>query len=127
MSDTHSLKNTVVAVFESRENATAAVDDLAAKGLDYEVLQGEAGSEHLDPGGEGGLWAAMKRMATALGDENRVLDRLDKEIAEGNVVVSVDIEDAGDERSSAAVAVLRENGGRFIWKFGEWAFTPIEI
>lgn len=127
MTDIHSFKNTVVAVFDSPGPAREVVERLSIDGYDFEILEGEEGSRHLDAGGEEGLWAALRRMATALGDENRVLRRLDAEIAEGNVVISVDIEESDDRESSMAVSIIREHGGKFIWKFGEWAFTPIEI
>lgn len=124
MTDTHSFKNTVVAVFESSAESGKAVEDLSSAGYDYEVLQGETGSDHLDPAGEGGVLAALKRMATALSDESQIVERLDEELGEGNVVVSVEVE---EENASGAISILRDHGGRFIWKFGEWAFTPIEI
>ncbi|REK12535.1 MAG: hypothetical protein DWQ40_11360 [Actinobacteria bacterium] len=124
MTDIHSLQNTVVAVFESPDDAKAAAEQLASAGYEIEVLQGEEASDHLDPEGDEGIWASLKRLASALGDERRILNRLDREVAEGNVAVSVDIED-GD--AAPAIKIMRECGGRFIWKFGEWAFTPIEL
>ena len=124
MPETHSLDNTVAAVIDSPEESEAAIDELRKAGFEFEVLRGEEGQEHLDPEGEEGLWATLKRMATALGDENRVLKRLDKELASGNTVISIDI---GNGDSSEAIKILREHGGRYIWKFGDWAFTPIEV
>jgi hypothetical protein len=123
MGDSHNFENTVVVVL-----ATGSSDDvlqqLSAAGYEYEVMEGESGSKHLDAGGKEGFWAALKRAAAALGDETRVLNRLDSELAEGNIVVSVDI--SGRE-GKQAVSILREHGGEFIWRFGDWTFTPIEI
>lgn len=123
MGDSHSFENTVVAVLAAG-SSDDALQQLSAAGYDYEVMEGEPGGRHLDPGGEGGIWSALKRAAAALGDETRVLDRLDSELAEGKLVVSVDI--SGRE-GKQAVSILREHDGEFIWKFGDWTFTPIEI
>jgi hypothetical protein len=123
MGDIHSFENTVVAVL-SAGSSSEALEQLSAAGYEYEVMEGESGSKHLDAGGKEGFWAALKRAAAALGDETRVLNRLDSELAEGNIVVSVDI--SGRE-GKQAVSILREHGGEFIWRFGDWTFTPIEI
>jgi hypothetical protein len=123
MGDSHSFENTVVAVL-SAGSSNEALERLSAAGYVFEVMEGESGSRHLSPGEKEGFWAALKRAAAALGDETRVLDRLDSELAEGNIVVSVDI--SGRE-GRQAVSILREHGGEFIWRFGDWTFTPIEI
>ena len=123
MGDSHSFENTVVAVL-SAGSSNEAFERLSAAGYVFEVMEGESGSRHLTPGEKEGFWAALKRAAAALGDETRVLDRLDSELAEGNIVVSVDI--SGRE-GRQAVSILREHGGEFIWRFGDWTFTPIEI
>jgi len=123
MGDSHSFENTVVAVL-SAGSSNEAFERLSAAGYVFEVMEGESGSRHLSPGEKEGFWAALKRAAAALGDETRVLDRLDSELAEGNIVVSVDI--SGRE-GRQAVSILREHGGEFIWRFGDWTFTPIEI
>lgn len=124
MEDRHSFENTVVAVLAGGDQANDATDRLAAAGFEVEVLQGEAGIAHLDPEGGEGFWALIKKAASALGDERRIIDRLDSALSEGNVVVSVDI---GDRDSKEAVSILREYGGEYLWKFGDWTFTPIEV
>jgi len=123
MGDSHIFENTVVVVLAAG-SSDDVLQQLSAAGYEYEVMEGESGGKHLDPGGEGGIWSALKRAAAALGDETRVLDRLDSELAEGKLVVSVDI--SGRE-GKQAVSILREHGGEFIWKLGDWTFTPIEI
>jgi hypothetical protein len=124
MEDIHSFENTVLAVFDRVPAAEEVISRLGAAGYEVEVLEGESGSAHLDPEGEEGLWAALKRAATSLSDEKRVLDRLDSELSEGNIVVSVDI---SDREAKEAISILREEGGRYLWKFGDWTFTPIEV
>jgi hypothetical protein len=123
MGDSHSFENTVVAVLAAG-SSDDALQQLSAAGYEYEVMEGESGGKHLDPGGVVGIWSALKRAAAALGDETRVLDRLESALAEGKLVVSVDI---SEREGKQAVSILREHGGEFIWKFGDWTFTPIEI
>ncbi|CAN5774867.1 hypothetical protein BH23ACT4_BH23ACT4_09110 [soil metagenome] len=123
MDDIHSFENTVVAVLTSGDTANEALDLLAEAGYEVELLEGESGSDHLDPVGDGGFWASIKRAATALGDEKRVLDQLDSALAEGRVVISVDIE---DREGKEAVSILREHG-EYVWKFDNWTFTPIDV
>jgi hypothetical protein len=124
MEDALSFENTVVAVLKSGDKASEILDRLAEAGYEVEVLEGESGSAHLDTGGDDGFWASIKKAASALGDEKRVLERLDSALSEGSVVVSVGI---GDSDSKEAVSILREHGGEYLWKFGDWTFTPIEI
>lgn len=122
MDNTHSFENTVVAVLTSGDGVNEALDRLAEAGYQVELLEGESGSAHLDPEGEDGFWASIKKAASALGDENRVLEQLDSALAEGNVVISVDIEDRDGKE---AVSILREHG-EYLWRFDDWTFTPIE-
>ncbi|MEX0796401.1 MAG: hypothetical protein WD274_06885 [Acidimicrobiia bacterium] len=123
MEDTHRFENTVVAVLTSGDEAGEAVDRLAGAGFEVEVLEGESGSAHLEPEGDGGFWASIKKAASALGDEKRVLEQLDASLAEGRVVISVDLEDRDGKE---AISILREHG-EYLWKFGDWTFTPIEV
>ena len=124
MEDIHTFDNTVVAVLQSGDDATEAVGRLEKAGYEVEILEGESGSAHLDPQGAGGFWGSIKRAASALGDERRVVERLDSALSEGRVVISVDLD---DRDGKDAVSILREHGGEYLWKFGDWTFTPIEV
>ena len=124
MEETHSFDNTVVAVLEGGPSANEAVDRLIEAGYNVEVLEGEPGSAHLEPEGEEGFWATIKTTAFALGDKKRVMERLDSALSEGNVVVSVNLD---DRDAKEAVSILRQHGGEYAWKFGDWTFTPIEV
>lgn len=124
MEDTHTFDNTVVAVLQSGHEVSEAVDLLEKAGYQVEILEGESGSAHLDPQGDEGFLASVKRAASALGDEKRVLERLDSALVEGRVVISVDLD---DRDGKDAVSILREHGGEYLWKFGDWTFTPIEV
>ena len=119
----HDFDDTAVAVF----GGNAAIDDVIAKlvaaGYDPEVIQGEEGKRHLDPGGEQGGAATLKRLLTAFGDQYRLLERLREELDRGNVVVSVD---ATPDEATDAVVIMQDNGGEFIWKLGSWTYTQIE-
>ncbi len=122
MEDIHSFDNTVVAVLTSGDGVSEALDRLAEAGYEVEVLEAESGSAHLDPEGDEGFWASIKRTASALSDEKRVLERLDAALTEGSVVISVDLDDRDGKE---AISILREHG-EYLWKFGDWTFTPIE-
>jgi len=124
MEDTHSFESTFVAVLKDGDQASEAVDRLYEAGYEVEVLEGESGSAHLDPGGDEGFWASIKTAASALGDEKRVIERLDSAVSEGSVVVSVDI---GHRDAKDAVSILRKHGGGYLCRFGDWTFPPIEV
>ena len=122
MSELHDFDDTVVAILDREPEAADAVEGLREAGYEVEVIIGEEGKEHLDPSGEEGVMATVKRLIDAFGDQYRVLDRLNDELDKGNVVISVESRpDDADE----AVRILRDHGGEYIWKFGTWTFTRI--
>jgi precorrin-6B methylase 2 len=120
--DTHDLENTVVAILDAEPAVADAVTRLGAAGYDYEVLAGEEGRAHLDPGGEEGVVSSIKRIIGTLGDQQRVLRNLDEALASGRSVVSVD---TTPDDAAEAIEILREHGGEYVWKFGEWTYTRI--
>lgn len=124
MEDTHTFDNTVVAVLQKGHDASQVVDRLGKAGYEVEILKGESGSTHLDPGGDAGFWASIKRAASSLGDEKLVLEQLDSALSEGSVVISVDLD---DRDGKDAVSILRDHGSEYLWKFGAWTFVPIEV
>lgn len=122
MEDVHDFDDTVVAILDDEDATAEVVDGLIAAGYDYEVLRGEEGKAHLDPGGESGPAATIKRLLNAFGDQYRVIERLNEELDAGKIVVSVDSE---PDEAQDAVRILQENGGEFIWKLGTWTYTRI--
>jgi len=120
--DIHSFDDTVIAVLDTKPAVSDAIEGLAREGFEYEVIQGEEGREHLDPTGEEGVVATVKRLISAFGDQYRILEQLDDELAEGKIVVSVKTE---PDEAAEAVKILQDHGGHFIWKLGTWTFTPI--
>lgn len=122
MTDIHDFDDTVVAILDHEPAVTGAVDRLSAAGYDFEVLSGAEGKEHLDPGGEQGAKATVKRLLNAFGDQYRVLDRLRTGLDEGKLVISVD---TTPDQAEDAVRILQDHGGDYIWKFGKWTFTRI--
>jgi len=118
----HDFDDTVVAVFDDPSIVDDVTGELGAAGYGYEVLQGDEGRRHLDPGGESGPGATVKRLLNVFGDQYRVLEHLYEKLDRGAVVVSVDSEPdaAGD-----AVEVLQNHGGEFIWKLGTWTYTQV--
>lgn len=120
MAEIHDFDDTVVAVLDNREAADEVIDRLTESGYDYELLEGEEGKAHLDPAGDSGPGATLKRLLNVFGDQHRVVDHLNQQLDDGKVVVSVD---AKPEDADEAAKVLQDNGGEFIWKFGTWTYT----
>lgn len=121
-SEVHDFDDTVVAILDHEPEAANAVERLSDAGYEFEVLRGDEGKEHLDPAGEKGAKATVKRLLAAFGDQYRVLDRLYAELDKGNLVVSVD---SPPDEAAEAVRILQDHGGEYIWKFGSWTFTRI--
>ena len=120
MEEIHDFDDTVVAVLDDREVADEVVGRLTEAGYDYELLEGEEGKAHLDPAGESGPGATLKRLLNVFGDQYRVMEHLHRQLDDGKVVISVD---AKPEDADEAVKVLQDNGGEFIWKLGTWTYT----
>ena len=122
MSEIHDFDDTVVAFLSDTEKAEMAVAELTAAGYDIEVLEGEEGKKHIDPAGDSGPVATVKRLFNAFGDQYRLLERLAGELDDGNLVISVEAEpDEADE----AVGILQDHDGEFIWKLGSWTYTRV--
>lgn len=122
MDEIHDFDNTVVAVINSHDRAEKAVSELQGAGYQVESLRGEAGQEHLDPEGESGAAATMKRLLNVFGDQYRILDRLTAELDAGNSVVSVD---AGPDEATRAVEILQSHDADFMWKLGSWTYSEV--
>lgn len=122
MEDIHDFDNTVVAVLDDEDAVEAVVERLSEAGYDYELLEGEEGKQHLDPAGETGPGATIKRLLNVFADQYRVMEKLQRELEDGNHVVSVDSE---PDEARQAVRILQDSGGEFIWKLGTWTFTRI--
>ena len=122
MSEIHDFDGTVIAVLSGDSEIRDAVAELGQAGYEVEEIAGEEGKQHLDPTGEQGPAATLKRLLTAFGDQHRVLERLHAELDRGNVVLSVE---ADPDDAAEVVRILQDNGGEFVWKFGTWTFTQI--
>ena len=118
----HDLSGTVVAVFDSHDAGREALAALSAEQLSAELLHGEEGRAHLSREDEGGLSRVINKLALAFGDEVRIIDRLDRAMEQGAAVISVSVEADGAER---AALILEENGGRDMWRLGEWSFNRV--
>lgn len=112
------LERCAIAVFDDSEKLKTATDDLDAAGFDYFVLEGESGQESLQPKQEG-LIGNLQKLAAAFGDELRVIDRLDRSLAEGDRVLIV----SAEEQQAEVVELLNNRGGRFLWQFRGWTFN----
>lgn len=122
MTETHDFDNTVVAILEREPAVRSASEGLARSGFEFEILAGEEGRGHIDPATDDGLIGSVKKLITAFGDQHRIIERLDDALQKGKIVVSVEIDpdDPGE-----AISILRDHGGHYIWKLGDWTFTPI--
>jgi hypothetical protein len=112
------LEHCAIAVFDDAETMKSATDELDAAGFGYVVLEGESGQESLQPTQEG-LVGNLQKLAAAFGDELRVIDRLERSLAEGARVLIVSAEDNQPE----VVELLNNHGGRFLWQFRGWTFN----
>jgi hypothetical protein len=122
LAEIHDFDDTVVAILSDAEKANSAMAELRAAGYDIEALEGEEGKRHLDPAGESGPIATVKRLLNAFGDQYPLIERLFAELDDGNLVISVEAEpDEADE----AVRILQEHDGEFIWKLGTWTYTRV--
>jgi hypothetical protein len=123
MPDAHDLNRQVIAILDSEPEVRDAVTTLDERGFRYEVMQGEEGREHLDPSGEDhGVFGAVERLAKRLGDEQRILERLDRAVADGNTVIAVYAE---DDAATEAVEILKDHGGSYLWRFGQWSHVRV--
>lgn len=112
-----------MAVFDDVSIAEETATQLSGAGYEYELLHGEEGLRQLDPAGETGPGATMKRLLTAFGDQFRIAERLGAELSKGGAVISVD---ANSSDPDGAVRILQDHGGEFIWKLGTWTYTQVE-
>jgi len=120
LTDIHDFDDTVIAVLD---DASKAVARLQGAGYQVEVLEGESGKRHLDPGGETpGAVSTIKRLFSAFGDQYRVLEHLYDELDAGRQVISVE---TSPDEADDAVKLLQEHDGEYIWKFGSWTYTEI--
>lgn len=115
---TFELEHCAIAVFDDDNKIKAATDELAKAGFEYFVLEGESGQDSLQPKQEG-LAGTLQKLAAAFGDELRVIDRLDRSLAEGDQVLIV----RAEERQPEVVEMLTAKGGRFLWQFRGWTFN----
>lgn len=124
MTERIDLRDKVVAVFDTREASDAAVADLTANGYDVEVLEGDEGRRRLeaDDGQEGILSSLENLIETVLGDEDRILEHVDAELAKDHRFVMVD-----SSRSDEAQigGILKEHGGHYLWHFGKWSYVSL--
>jgi hypothetical protein len=118
----HDFDDTVVAVFADPSVVDDVASELVGAGYGCEVLEGDEGRRHLDPGGDAGPGATLKRLLNVFGDQYRVLEHLYEELERGSVVVSVDSE---PDSAGEAVEILERHGGEFIWKLGAWTYTQV--
>ncbi|MEX1005641.1 MAG: hypothetical protein WD156_09755 [Acidimicrobiia bacterium] len=118
------LRNKVVAIFDTEDATTAAVEDLRANGHTVEVLEGDEGRERLrtDEEHEGFFESLRGAFESALGDEGQILDNVDAELMEGAAFVVVE---ASSDNESEIAEALKEHGGHYLWHFDSWSYVSL--
>jgi hypothetical protein len=114
--------DTVLAIIDHHETGRDAVAALAAEEFPAQLLHGEEGKAALGPDKGEGVSALAARLAIALGDEVRIMDRLEAALERGATVVSVDV--SSDDAARVA-SILEEHDGHDMWRLGEWSFNRI--
>jgi hypothetical protein len=118
----HELTGSVVALIDDPDRARGAVSALNAAQFPARVVEGDAGRELLlEEEGEG-LFALMRRLVLAFGDETGLLARFASALEEGAALISVDVE---EDQAPQASRILMDHGGHDMWRLGEWSFNPI--
>jgi response regulator RpfG family c-di-GMP phosphodiesterase len=113
---------TVVAVIDDREAGRDAVAALSVEQFAAEVFIGEEGLERLRSDQEEGVPTVVAKMAMALGDEVRIMQRLEAALKAGASVVSVAVT---DDQAARVATILEEHDAHDMWRLGEWSFNRI--
>lgn len=113
-----------MALFDSKDATDDAASALRAEGHNVEVLEGEEGRRRLESEDAGeGFFASLKSaFETALGDEDRILDKVDRELALDRSFVVV--ESSEDDVADIA-GLLKEHGGHYLWHFDKWTYVSL--
>jgi FixJ family two-component response regulator len=114
--------STVVAVIDDREAGRDAVAALSGEQFAAEVFIGEEGLERLRSDQEEGVPTVVAKMAMALGDEVRIMERLEAALKAGASVVSVGV---SDDQAARVATILEEYDAHDMWRLGEWSFNRI--
>ena len=119
-------ENRVLALLDTRENAAAAIDELASNGFGRDeifVLCGPKGAERLDVSGrDHGLRGRTYRIMEWMGDEREVLLRSGEHLAAGGLVITVPTDEG---TKPTAARILADHGGHQIAHFGKGHWEPL--
>ena len=113
---------TVVAVIDDREAGRDAVAALSGEQFAAEIFVGEEGLGRLRSDQEEGVSSVVAKMAMALGDEVRIMERLEAALEAGASVVSVGVT---DDDAARVATILEEYDAHDMWRLGEWSFNRI--
>jgi hypothetical protein len=118
----YELTGRVVGVIDDPEHARDAVMDLRAAGFSVKSFDGEKGRARLGEDDGEGLLSTIRRLLLAFGDETRILDTLDRALANGSTVITVEVTEDGAPMVSE---ILLQYGGHNAWRLGEWSFNRV--
>lgn len=119
-------RNSVVAVFSTRDEASQAQHDLLDAGVPLEALRradGAAGAEKLDPAATDHWMGGLMRMIQNLGDVRSYLETYARMVKNGGGFLAVRYEE--EEERDKIVERLRERGALRIGYTAEWTFTSL--
>jgi hypothetical protein len=113
-------ENHVLAAFDSRADAAAALDDLREEGLaedEVAVYAGEDGADEIDSDGTShGLGSTIIRSVQGILTDRDRLVEYEEAVEQGGVVIAAQSED--DERKHLLAAVFKRHGGHDVHHFG---------
>jgi hypothetical protein len=114
------LEERVVAIVDG-EDSGGAVEAVRSGGWEVTTLDSEDEVERLEPE-QGGVSGALAKAAAIFGDEMRIIDQIERSLADGNRVVIATV--SGDQ-APAVTKILREHGALSIWDFRGWTFVNV--
>lgn len=119
--------NKILCVFDESDYVKAAIKDLKAGNFadeDIEVFCGQAGEKRIDFSGEGhGVWATFVRSIQSLSTERLYLEKYQKELHVGHLLLAVKTADS--EKTKEAAEIIHSHNGRNVTHFGTWLIEEI--
>jgi len=122
-------ENHVLAAFDARADAAAALDDLRAEGIpepEIAVYAGEQGAEEIDSDGtDHGIGGVLVRSVQLILTDRDRLAEYEEAVEQGGVVIAAQAED--DERKHLLSATFQRHGGRDVRFYGPMTVEELSV
>ncbi len=122
-------ENHVLAAFDSRADAAAALDDLREEGLSEDevaVYAGEQGAEDIDSDGTShGFGSVVVRSVQLILTDRDRLSEYEEAVEGGGVVIAAQAED--DDRKHLLSAVFQRHSGRDVRYYGTMTVEDLSV